>query len=642
MRKLPTYRGWFGRPHWHVRAHPASCARLVDGIRQQARRVRSLNSKQLSDQTACLRERVIAAEPVTSEAIAVTSFALTTEAVRRATGITYFDVQLMGGLVLAVGAVAEIQTGEGKTIVTALPAVLHALCGKGVHVATTNDYLSRRDFEEMKAAYELLGLTTGLIQPQGTPEEKTEAYSCDITYGPGYEFGFDFLRDQLTLRSRFVEPLGARHLQRMRGQQFATDRLAQRGHAFAIIDEADSVLIDEATTPLILSGCDATARTDAALYCFARNVAGRLEKERDFEIDKASQAVALTAVGWATIHQAFHSRPAGHLARPWSLVVEHTLRAEHLLYRDVDYVVNDGQVKIVDQHTGRIHDERKWRAGLHQAVEVKEGLEPTEEKQTQARVTRQRFCQFYERMCGLTGTARGGESEFREFYSLPVVVVPTNRPCIRDVLPSRFFATKASKYEHLAADAADRLRRGQPILIGTRTIRESRAVSQALDGIGVPHTVLNGLQDTGEAAIVSRAGVSATVTVATNMAGRGTDIRLDGTARRAGGLHVAAAGFHESRRVDRQLAGRAARQGDPGSCQFWASADDDLFVNHAPALCARLQRITQRGGETRDDFNEAVRDLQLRLEQNGLESRRRMVAHDKWLESVQSTLARRA
>jgi len=640
--KLPSYRGWFGQPHRHVQAHRASCARLVGKIRRRAEHIKSFKSRQLSDNAALLRQRVLAGEPPTSESIAVAAFAVTTEAVRRATGKTYYDVQLIGGMVLAVGAVAEIQTGEGKTIITALPAVLHALSGKGVHVATTNDYLSRRDFEEMRPAYELLGLTAGLIQPQGPPAEKHEAYSCDITYGPGYEFGFDFLRDQLTLRSRVVESLGARHLQRMRGQNFVTGRLAQRGHAFAIIDEADSVLIDEATTPLILSGRDATARTDAALYRFARQVADRLEKERDFDIDEARRTASLTAVGWAAIHQAFHSRPAGQLARPWSQIVEHALRAEHLLHRDVDYVVRDGQVMIVDPHTGRIHNERKWRAGLHQAVEVKEGVQATDEKKTQARITRQRFCQFYEQMCGLTGTAHGGETEFREFYSLPVVVVPTDRPCVRKLLPTRFIATRAAKHQLLAADAADRAWRGQPVLIGTRTIRESRAVSMALTDAGVRHMVLNGLQDTEEAEIVSRAGITATVTVATNMAGRGTDIRLDDAARHAGGLHVAAAEFHESRRVDRQLAGRAARQGDPGSCQFWASAEDEIFVNHAPALCAKFQRITQQTGETCDGLDDDVRRLQLRLEQEGLESRRQMVAHDQWLESVQSTLARRA
>jgi preprotein translocase subunit SecA len=639
-RKIHSYRGMSGRPRSSVATPHSSHASLLGEIHGRASQLELLTSAALAQKSVELKQRVMRGARINSPETVVQAFALAMVAVERTLGIKYYDVQLIAGLVLAAGAVAEIQTGEGKTIITALPAYLQALLGQGVHVATTNDYLSHRDCRQLTAAYELLNMSVGLLEPQATPAQKREAYARDITYGPGYEFGFDFLRDQLTLRSRHTEPLGFRHLQRLRGQSLARDQLVQRGHAFAIIDEADSVLIDEATTPLILSGVTSAVANDPALYAQAQDLVDRLEEEKDFEVDRIQRSMLFTSAGWDAIHQAFRERPPSRLARPWSKIVENALRAKFLVRREVDYVVHDGRVKIVDPNTGRIYSERTWRAGLHQAVEVREGLQPTPEKETQARITRQRYCHCYENISGLTGTARGGEAEFHAFYALPVVEIPTNRPCRRRVFPSRFFVSKAAKYAAIVADVAQRQQQGQPVLVGTRTIQDSKALAAELTAAKVSHTVLNGLQDATEASIVGQAGDRGRVTVATNMAGRGTDIRLDSTVIAAGGLHVIAAEFHQSRRVDRQLAGRAARQGDPGSCQCFASAEDEIISSHGASLTATIQERADNRGECPVDLTNNVRRLQTRLERLSLASRQRMVAHDQWLESVQSSLAR--
>lgn len=640
-RQIHSYRGISGRPRRSVATPHPSYASLLREIRGRAIHLKSMASAALAQKSVELKQRVASGARINSAEIVIEAFALTMVAVERTLGIKYYDVQLIAGLVLAAGAVAEIQTGEGKTIITALPTYLQALLGQGVHVATTNDYLSHRDCKQLTAAYQLLDLSVGLLEPQAAPAQKREAYACDITYGPGYEFGFDFLRDQLTLRSRHTEPLGARHLQQLRGQSLARDQLVQRGHAFAIIDEADSVLIDEAATPLILSGVTSAVAADPVLYAQAQDLVDQLEEERDFEVDRAQRSILFTPAGWDAIHQAFRERPSSRLARPWSKTVENALRAKLLLRREVDYVVRDDQVQIVDQNTGRIYSERTWRAGLHQAVEVRAGLQPSPEKETQARITRQRYCRCYENMCGLTGTARGGEAEFRDFYALPVVTIPTNRPCRRLVLPSRFFVSKLAKYAAIVADVAQRQHQGQPVLIGTRTIQDSKSLAVELTAANVRHTVLNGLQDATEASIVAQAGQSGSVTVATNMAGRGTDIRLDSTAIAAGGLHVIAADFHHSRRVDRQLAGRTARQGDPGSCQFFASSEDEILTSHGASLTTTIQDRAEIRGECPVDLTDNVRRLQAQLERLSLASRKRLVAHDQWLESVQSALARR-
>lgn len=633
-----------GGPRRGVCSPGGATNKTVVEIRQRAETARTLDASELLSSWQTLGQDIVDGDSLRDHSIVCRCFGLATEAIRRATGKTLYDVQLAGALVLAGGAIAEIQTGEGKTLVTALPASLFALAGKGVHVATTSEYLSQRDFDEVEPALRLLGLQVGLLRQDANADEKRNAYACDITYGPGFEFGFDFLRDQLTLRSRYVEPLGARHLQRLRGIALDELQLCQRELAYAIVDEADSVLIDEATTPLVLGGPVAGPQTSMATapaqYEYVRDFVEQLSEPEDFELVRSSRRIKLTTDGQARIEQAYSDRPEGGVARPWSQLVEQALRARHFLHRDIDYVVRDGQVLIVDQHTGRIHGERKWRSGLHQAVEVCEGLPPSDEQQTQARITRQRFCQLYECVAGMTGTARGGERELREFYRLPVVSVPTHRPCQRVELPTRWFGSQPAKIAAIAADTALRSKRKQPVLIGTRTIHDSRAVSEALTQCGIVHAVLNGLQDAEEAAIVAKAGQAGTVTVATNMAGRGTDIRLDEAARQTGGLHVIAAEYHESTRVDRQLAGRAARQGDPGSCQVYASADDQLLADHAPELADAMRSEAEKCGVCERDFTSELNRLQRQIEQRALGIRRRMVAQDGWLESVQASLAK--
>lgn len=641
-RTIASYRNFAGRAKRGVQDPDQATPEWIERVRDRCRNLRQVNDQMLRGIADRCRDRIRTRDDAILLDNTVESFALTGEALRRAKGLEYYDVQLAGGFALAAGTIAEIQTGEGKTITTALPAVLHAWSGRGVHVATTNDYLSRRDYDELKPVFERLGLSVGLLQPQGPIQGKVDAYACDITYGPGYEFGFDFLKDQLAIRSRQRQRLGEQFLRRLRGVNDAPTAIAQRGHAFAIIDEADSVLIDEATTPLVLSGGRRSSETAAVLYQFARHVASQLNDEQDYAIDRIKGTVRLTTDGSRRIHQSFTSRPPGQLARPWNHLVENALRAEHLLKRDVDYVVIDGEVFIVDQNTGRIHAERKWSGGLHQSVEAKEQVDITAEHETNARITRQRYLSFYEGIAGLTGTAADSESELRSFYRLPIVRIQTHRPCLRTQLPLRCFDSLERKYNAIVDDAAERSRQGQPVLIGTRTIDESKRLSSRLLERGITHVVLNGLQDEEEASIIARSGTAGTVTIATNMAGRGTDIKLDPQALRAGGLHVAATEMHACRRVDRQLAGRAARQGDPGSCQIYASAEDELIRSRSPSLAAEIAVSAGQTGESPKDFCSALRRIQRQAEADALRQRQQMVAHDDWMESVQSSLAKRA
>lgn len=624
-----------------LRPHPAS-RHWIGRVRKRCQALVCLSEDAFSQAAATLQSKIEATANILAIDNVVESFALTNESLRRSTGMSYYDVQLLGGFALAAGTIAEIQTGEGKTITTALPAVLHAWMGRGVHVATTNDYLSKRDHDELLPVFERLGLSVGHLESQGPLADKTRAYACDITYGPGYEFGFDFLKDQISIRSRPNPPLGTRYLQRLRGVSFPETRLAQRGHAFAIIDEADSVLIDEATTPLILSGGQSSTSTATALYEFAKIQAASLTERDDYLLDLAKRSVRLTEAGWQRVYKAFSNRPAGRLARPWSQLIENALRAQHLFRRDVDYVVDQDKVLIVDQNTGRIHDERTWSSGLHQAVEVKEQVPVTPENETQARITRQRYTGFYAGIAGLTGTATGSETELREFYDLPVIQIPTHKPCVRKTMPLRSFDNCENKLCAIAKDSIVRSRTGQPVLIGTRTIRESIRLSEILQSDRVEHTILNGLQSEEEAAIVGQAGTAGTITVATNMAGRGTDIKLDARSLTAGGLHVAATEMHHSGRVDRQLSGRAARQGNPGSCQFFASAEDEMICANAPRLAAKMIANADRSGECNVDFSPAMRRLQSTVESESLRARREMVQQDAWMESIQSSLARRA
>ncbi|KAA5542729.1 preprotein translocase subunit SecA [Roseiconus nitratireducens] len=643
---IASYRSFIGSPLRGVQSVHPMTLRWINDVRRRAESLSTLGEAELRSAADALRHRMRSAGSgphITSQLDhVIESFALTGEALRRATGMNYYDVQWMGGFVLAAGVVAEIQTGEGKTVTTALPSVLHAWGGRGVHIATTNEYLSRRDYETLLPVYQTLGLSVGHLESGASPEEKRMAYACDLTYGPGYEFGFDFLRDQLAIRADAHRPLGDRYLRQLQGIADG-HQVCQRELSMAIVDEADSVLIDEATIPLVLGGGPRETPVSPSTYHRARDMAKSLREPEDFLLDASNRRVALTPGGRQRVSaQLPTSETSLLLTRPWTQMVENALAAEHLFSRDTEYVVSDGKLMIVDPHTGRIHPERTWSRGMHQAVEAKEQLDITAENETQGRVTRQRFMQCYDRVAGLTGTAAGSEGELREFYDLPVVRIPTHRPSAGRHLPTRAFASREEKFRAVIEDTVGRARAGQPVLIGTRTIAESRRLSERFSAQGITHAVLNGVQTEQEAKIVARAGIAATVTVATNMAGRGTDIRLDDAARRAGGLHVASTELQPSARVDRQLAGRSARQGDPGSYQRFVSAEDPLIQAHDADLAARILAAADPSGECRQRIADRLDALQQTIDSKLVEQRRQMVAHDDWLVSVQSALARRA
>ena len=599
----------------------------------------TLPDEELAVRQTELRERVGTGAALLDTSIITPSFALTFEAVRRTLGLAYYDVQMLAGLALSTGAIAEMRTGEGKTIVTALPACLHALSGKGVHVATVNGYLAERDYALMRKPLRLLGLTVGLSKDGGDTNSKRRAYRCDVTYSTGYELGFDFLRDQASARSERAPQLGETFRNQLRGLERREQPTVQRGHAYAIIDEVDSVLIDEANTPLILSHSSGTDESTVGVFATAARVARSMEKERDYIIDRRKKTLNLTAEGQRRIYESQAEIPETGLCRPWSMYVEQALRTIFMLQKDVDYVVNDGKVQIVDQYTGRIFADRHWRDGLHQAVEYHNRVEMSPEKQSLARVSRQRYFGLYDLLSGMTGTCTGHERELRDFYNLPVVVIPQRLPSQRKHLKARYFANAEDKWVAIAEDIRERHAHGQPILVGTRTIDESKILAELLTAANVPFQLLNGCQDDEEAQLVTNAGNVGVVTIATNMAGRGTDIKLTEEAKQCGGLHVIATQRQESARVDRQLIGRAARQGQPGSCQFYISADDDLLIQHGPSVCDRIRKLTKRGDVASRELDNQTTKTQKHAERQTHEARCDLYRQDQWLNEVLVTVA---
>ena len=571
--------------------------------------------------------------------------ALAVEAVRRDTGLTLRAVQVFAGLTVAAGRLAEMNTGEGKTLSATVPCVLFALAGRRVHVQTPNAYLAERDHATVAGSLARLGVTAALLpeSASGAGEgEKRTAYAADVIYGTGYEFGFDFLRDQSTARARRDRPAGAAFLAALRGGDAAGDASIQGPLDVAVVDEADGVLIDEANTPLLLGAPPSGEPVDPRPYRLARFTALKLEEGVDYVRDPAARTVRLTDAGLAAVGPAPPGR-AFPLSRPWPVAVERALHAEFVLARDADYVLapdDDGTVgvRIVDPNTGRVFTERTWRDGLHQAVEAKEAAPITEETRGLARVARHRFFGRYATVCGMTGTAAEAAREFRAAYGLPVVKVPPHRPSRREDLPARYFPTREDRTAGVVAGAVAAHRAGRPVLIGTTTVAAGRAVSAALADAGLEHAVLDGLQDAAEADLVAAAGRSGAVTVATDMAGRGTDIKPDPAALAAGGLCVLACERHAGARVDRQLAGRAGRQGDPGSARFFLSADDDLLARHAPRLAARMSRFPPSGRES-PALDRAVRRLQATLERRSAEARRQLTAADDRLGGVLDALA---
>ncbi len=521
------------------------------------------------------------------------SFALVREASWRILGLRHHSVQLQGAWAMLDGRFAEMQTGEGKTL-TALPtAITAALSGRPVHVITVNDYLAARDAEELKPIYNMLGLTVGVIQHDDEADQRRAAYACDVTYGVNKEIAFDYLRDGLKLGSRRT------HASRMAGKLSGVDMppLLLRGLYFAIVDEADSILIDEARTPLIIAGADSNP-LPASVFTQALGFAGQLKASTDFMISGNGHNVELTSTGSETL-----KKLSDGLSGIWEArkareeLVNYALAAIHHYKIDQHYVVLDGKVQIIDEFTGRIAEGRSWQHGLHQLIEAKEGCEITGRHETQTSITYQRFFRRYLHLCGMSGTISEVAGELRAVYDVPVVKIPTHRPSRRTSHGTRVFGTSQQKWAAVVDTVIDRRSEGRPTLIGTRAIETSELLSKMLNAAGIDHVVLNAHHDREEASIVAEAGQAGRVTVATNMAGRGTDIKLGGGVEDKGGLHVVLTEFHESARIDRQLIGRGGRQGQPGTYEVIASLEDELPIVYASRLTRILDQTLKGAGE---------------------------------------------
>src|SRR6476620_6569779 len=536
-----------------------------------------------------LRYRARSGEPL--DRLLVEAFALVREAGRRRLNMRHFDVQLLGGAAVHHKSIVEMQTGEGKTLTATLPLYLAALEGKGAHLATVNDYLAKRDADWMRPIYEVLGMKVGCIQQQMQQADRAKQYACDITYGTANEMGFDFLRDRL-LKRRISE--GQRDLfGAMLGQAGRDNEQPVQGDLhFMLVDEADSILIDEARTPLIISALPSEdEELEAEAYRWAAKNAGEFEEEEHYEYDHKEKTVELNLAGRRRVREL--SKPDAMDKMPLSSIYEHIERAVKVareMFLDRQYVVRDGEIVIVDEFTGRLGEGRKWRSGIHQAVEAKEGVKITFATNQAARITVQDFFLRYERLAGMTGTAATSARELRKIYGCRVVSVPTNRPPIRQKMPTMVFGTADDKWHAIIDDLAEQHELGRPVLIGTRSIDKSEVLSHLLEERGIEHQVLNARHVAAEAEIVAHAGERGKVTVATNMAGRGTDVRLGPGVAELGGLHVIGTELHEAQRIDRQLIGRCGRQGDPGTYrQFLALDDEILETAFGPKKAAKLK-----------------------------------------------------
>jgi len=524
--------------------------RKVENINRLEADFVALPAEEFPRKTAEFKERLKQGENLND--ILAEAFALVREASRRTLGMRHFDVQCIGGMVLHEGRISEMKTGEGKTLVATLPAYLNALEGKGVHIVTVNDYLATRDSEWMRPVYEYCGLSLGLIVHGLSYEERRYGYSCDITYGTNNEFGFDYLRDNMVI---------------------APEHMVQRDLHYAIIDEVDSILIDEARTPLIISG-EGDKPTD--LYYKIAKFIPRLVNEEDYKVDEKAHLVTLTEEG---VHKVEKYFTIDNLSENMELAhhVNQGLKAHGLMKRDRDYVVKDDQVIIVDEFTGRLMFGRRYSDGLHQAIEAKEGVKIEKESQTLATVTFQNYFRMYKKLAGMTGTAKTEEEEFRKIYGMDVVVIPTNMPMVREDRPDFIYRSEVGKFQAAVEDIEERYHKGQPVLVGTISIEKSELLSDMLRKKGIPHQVLNAKHHEKEAQIIAGAGEKSTVTIATNMAGRGTDIVLGDGVKELGGLYVLGTERHEARRIDNQLRGRSGRQGDAGESRFYVSLEDDLM-----------------------------------------------------------------
>jgi preprotein translocase subunit SecA len=576
---------------------------------------------------------------VRMDAVLADVLALVREAAFRATGLMAFPCQVRAAVVLTEPAIAEVATGEGKTLITAMAACLFALYRRGVHVATVNTYLAERDFEFACKVAERLGLTVGQLTREQSQAEKRAAYMADITYGTGYDFGFDYLRDQLALlkHSRAGPALRLRNI--LLGREQREVEVVQRQLAYAIVDEIDSVLIDEAASPLVISQAAPRESSSQVAYHLAHEATLRMREGADYTLDPRGKNAQLTESG-KSAGNALSGVPWDSLVRPWHIYLKNALNAQHVFHLGEHYIIQKGKVVIVDEFTGRAHEERSWQQGLHQAVAAKEGLEIPQETQSAASITRQRYFGLYKTLCGLTGTALESRKEFRHFFQLPVREIAPNRPCQRLVSGDSVYSSRDQMLVAVAADVEDRWKMRQPVLVGTRTITISEALSAHLTERGIPHRILNARQDSGENDIIAQAGELGSVVVATNMAGRGTHISLPEESIKLGGLHVIGVERSESSRVDRQLAGRCARQGQPGSAKFFVSAEDNLVEQFDPGLARQLQRMTtDQDGRLPDEAARLFSQLQVRVQKIRYLQRLQLERRDQWTDQTRKSLA---
>ncbi len=579
---------------------------IVEEINGLEPELLSLSDTSLRSKTEEFKARLANGE--TLDDILPEAFAVVREASKRVLGMRHFDVQMIGGIVLHRGNIAEMRTGEGKTLVATLPVYLNALSGKGVHVVTVNDYLAKRDSEWMGRLYNFLGLSTGLIVAGLDYDQRKQSYGADITYGTNNEFGFDYLRDNMVVHA---------------------DQMVQRPLNYAIVDEVDSILIDEARTPLIISGPG--ERSTERYYELAK-VVPHLVKDEDYTIDEKQKTIAPTEEGIAKVEKMLHIE---NLYDSSNLELNHllsaSLRAYAMMERDKDYVVKDGEVVIVDEFTGRLMFGRRYSDGLHQAIEAKEGLRVERESQTLASITFQNYFRMYEKLSGMTGTAKTEEQEFNNIYGLEVYEIPPNKVLARVDMPDLIFKTKDAKYRAVVRDVVERHKTGQPILVGTTSITQSEMLSDMLTKAGVPHNVLNAKHHEQEAEIVANAGQYGMVTIATNMAGRGTDISLGEGVAELGGLHILGTERHESRRIDNQLRGRSGRQGDNGSSQFFLSLEDDLMrIFGADNIAGMMDKLGMEEDEPIEHslITKSIERAQKKVENHNFNIRKYILEYD--------------
>ena len=593
--------------------------KIADKVEAHADEMSKLSDEQLQAKTPEFRDRLKKGESLND--ILPEAFAVAREGAKRVLGLYPFHVQILGGIALHYGNIAEMMTGEGKTLTATMPVYLNALEGKGVHVVTVNEYLSSRDEEEMGQLYKWLGLTVGLNLNSMSPDEKRAAYNCDVTYSTNSELGFDYLRDNMVVYK---------------------EQMVQRPLNYAIIDEVDSILIDEARTPLIICGEAEQANSD---YIRADRFVKTLTEDKsdddadddedhgDYKIDWPTKTISLTRTGIEKACQHFGLKNLYDVENQ-KLVhhIDQALRANYIMLKDIDYVVQDGEVLIVDSFTGRVMEGRRYSDGLHQAIEAKEGVKIQEESRTQATITYQNFFRMYKKLSGMTGTAKTEEEEFREIYNMQVITIPTNRPIARKDMPDILYPTLDSKFHAVVEEIKKRHANGQPVLVGTVAIESSERLSHLLDEAGIPHAVLNAKNHAKEAQIIMNAGQRGAVTIATNMAGRGTDIKLGPGVKELGGLAVIGTERHESRRIDNQLRGRSGRQGDPGYTRFYLSLEDDLMKRFGGD---RVKDFLDRLSDNDDDkviesrlITRQVESAQKRVEGNNYDTRKQTLQYD--------------